>query len=86
MLTFMPQFHSARDIHQILHKRPSAKFAGRQGKNVKAAHENGFEQGQGWRYDFDVKKNAQAYFRTHDIISARMLASNNLKIPHKHFR
>ncbi|MBI4452654.1 phenylalanine--tRNA ligase subunit alpha [Candidatus Woesearchaeota archaeon] len=88
---FMPQFHSARDIHQGYYvKEP--KFAkdlpSDKVKNVEAAHENGFGTGsKGWRYDFDVKRTHRCILRTHDTsISARTLASKDLKIPGKYFQ
>ena len=88
---FMPQFHAARDIHQGYYvKEP--KYAKDLPedivKNVKAAHENGFGTGsKGWQYDFDVKRTHRHILRTHDTsISARTLASKELKIPGKYFQ
>jgi len=88
---FMPQFHSARDIHQGYHiKEPkySKDLPEKIMKNVKEAHENGFGTGsKGWRYDFDVKRTHKHILRTHDTsISARTLASKELKIPGKYFQ
>ncbi len=88
---FMPQFHSARDIHQGYHiKEPkySKKLPEDKLKNVKAAHENGFGTGsRGWRYEFDVKRTHRNILRTHDTsISARTLASKELQIPGKYFQ
>ncbi len=88
---FMPQFHSARDIHQGYYvKEP--KYAKDLPedivKKVKFAHENGFGTGsKGWRYDFDAKRTHRHILRTHDTsISARSLASKDLKIPGKYFQ
>ena len=87
---FMPQFHSARDIHQAYYvKEPKyAKVLPENFvKNVKAAHENGFGTGsRGWRYDFDVQRTHRYLLRTQGTAcSARTLASPELKIPGKYF-
>ncbi|MDO8740350.1 MAG: phenylalanine--tRNA ligase subunit alpha [Candidatus Woesearchaeota archaeon] len=87
---FMPQFHSARDIHSAYHIK-DPKFAKDLPKDlvdkVKKAHENGFGTGsKGWQYEFDVKLTAQHLLRTQGTaLSARMLASDQLKIPGKYF-
>ena len=88
---FMPQFHSARDIHHGYHiKEPKylKDLPEDKVKNVKAAHENGLGTGsRGWRYDFDVKRTHRNILRTHDTsISARTLASKELQIPGKYFQ
>ena len=88
---FMPQFHSARDIHQgyyIKEPKYSKDLPEDKVKNVKAAHENGFGTGsKGWRYEFDVKRTHRNILRTHDTsISARTLASKDLQIPGKYFQ
>ncbi|HLC60381.1 MAG TPA: phenylalanine--tRNA ligase subunit alpha [Candidatus Nanoarchaeia archaeon] len=88
---FMPQFHSARDIHQGYHiKEPkySKELPEDKLRNVKAAHENGFETGsKGWRYNFDIKRTHRNILRTHDTpISARTLASKELQVPGKYFQ
>jgi len=88
---FMPQFHSARDIHQgyyIKEPRYSKDLPEDVIKKVKAAHENGFGTGsKGWRYEFDEKRTKRHILRTHDTsISARTLASKDLKMPGKYFQ
>jgi len=88
---FMPQFHSARDIHQgyyIKEPKYSKDLPEEKVKNVKTAHENGFNTGsKGWQYEFDVKRTHRHILRTHDTsISARTLASKDLKIPGKYFQ
>jgi phenylalanyl-tRNA synthetase alpha chain len=88
---FMPQFHAARDIHQgyyIKEPKYSTDLPKDVVKNVKSAHENGFNTGsKGWRYKFDTKKTHRNMLRTHDTcISARTLASPDLKIPGKYFQ
>ncbi|MBI2655460.1 phenylalanine--tRNA ligase subunit alpha [Candidatus Woesearchaeota archaeon] len=88
---FMPQFHSARDIHQgyyIKEPKYAKDLPEDKVKNVKSSHESGFGTGsKGWRYDFDVKRTHRHILRTHDTsISARTLASKDLKIPGKYFQ
>jgi phenylalanyl-tRNA synthetase alpha chain len=86
---FMPQFHSARDIHGAYYvKEPKygkvdAKLLGK----VKASHEIGKGTiSKGWGYKFDVDKTKQLILRTQGTaLSARMLASKDLKIPGKYF-
>ena len=86
---FMPQFHSARDIHSAYYiKDPKeGKLDDVLVKKVKASHENGFgTESKGWGYDFDLKKTCQQLLRTQGTaLSARMLASKDLKIPGKYF-
>lgn len=87
---FMPQFHSARDIHQGYYIKEPA-YSKDLPKNivekVKKAHENGFGTGsKGWQYKFDVKRTSRHVLRTHDTpISARILSSKELKVPGKYF-
>ncbi len=86
---YMPQFHSARDIHEAYYvKEP--EFADIDKKflnNVKNAHENGFGTGsKGWGYKFDTLRTKRNLLRTQGTAcSARMLASDDLKIPAKYF-
>lgn len=86
---FMPQFHSARDIHQAYYiKDPEyCELDEKIVENVRKAHENGFNTGsKGWRYKFDVKRTSRNLLRTQGTAcSARMLASKELKIPSKYF-
>ena len=87
---FMPQFHSARDIHQAYYiKEPEfAKLDEKLVNNVKKAHENGFNTGsKGWRYKFDTQRTKRNLLRTHDTsICARTLASKDLQVPGKYFQ
>ena len=83
---YMPQFHSARDIHDAYYvKEP--KYGILDEKQVKKVHENGGKTGSlGWRYDFDINKTRQLLLRTQGTAcSSRMLASPNLQIPGKYF-
>ncbi len=86
---FMPQFHSARDIHDAYYvKGPLyGKLEEKLVKKVKQAHENGLGTGsRGWRYQFDAKRTHRHILRTQGTAcSARMLASKELKIPGKYF-
>jgi phenylalanyl-tRNA synthetase alpha chain len=86
---FMPQFHSARDIHEAYYiKEPKmGKLDEKIVERVKKAHENGFGTGsKGWGYKFDVKRTHRQLLRTQTTAcSARMLASKDLKIPGKYF-
>jgi phenylalanyl-tRNA synthetase alpha chain len=86
---YMPQFHSARAIHDAYYvesKKPE-KLNDAFVKKVKAAHETGGNTGSiGWRYDFDVKRTHNLVLRTQGTAcSARMLASEDIKIPGKYF-
>ncbi len=88
---FMPQFHSARDIHDAYYiKEPkhAADLPKELVKKVKAAHENGFGTGsKGWRYEFSEEKTSRLILRSHDTsISPRTLASKSLEIPGKYFQ
>ncbi|MBD3361284.1 phenylalanine--tRNA ligase subunit alpha [Candidatus Woesearchaeota archaeon] len=86
---YMPQFHSARDIHDALYvKEPKrAKLDEALVKRVKASHENGFNtDSRGWNYEFDVARTHRLVLRSQGTAcSARMLASDNLSIPGKYF-
>lgn len=86
---FMPQFHSARDIHQAYYIKepPHAKLDENIIKNVKQAHENGFDTGsKGWQYKFDTERTKRNLLRTQGTAcSVRMLASPDLQIPAKYF-
>jgi phenylalanyl-tRNA synthetase alpha chain len=86
---YMPQFHSARDIHDALYvKEPKrAKLDEALVKKVKASHENGFGTGsKGWGYEFDTVRTHRLVLRSQGTAcSARQLADPKLKIPGKYF-
>jgi len=86
---FMPQFHSARDIHEAYYiKEPThTKIDLKLIEKVKQAHENGYGTGsKGWRYNFDIKNTQRMLLRTQGTaLSARTLASKDLKVPGKYF-
>jgi len=86
---FMPQFHPARDIHDVYfvdqpRSVPSlpVPFA----TQVASAHENGWNTGsKGWRYTFDMERAKRLVLRSQGTsVSARTLASGP-KCPGKYF-
>jgi phenylalanyl-tRNA synthetase alpha chain len=86
---FMPQFHPARNIHDVYFvKEPVAAreieepFA----KRVAAAHKDGGKTGStGWKYSFDLERAKRLILRSQGTaVSARTLASGP-KIPGKYF-
>jgi phenylalanyl-tRNA synthetase alpha chain len=85
---FMPQFHAARDIHDVYHlKRPSHAKAIEQPylDQVAAAHENGWTTGSlGWRYRFDRDFTRRLILRSQGtVLSAKTLP--RAKVPGKYF-
>ena len=86
---FMPQFHSARDIHDVYHvKEPSHAREIEQtfGSSVAAAHESGGGTGsRGWRYQFDLERTRRLVLRSQGTaLSARTLAGG-AAVPGKYF-
>jgi phenylalanyl-tRNA synthetase alpha chain len=84
----MPQFHSARDIHDVFYvKDPTHHRAIEQPylDRVAAAHENGWETGsRGWGYRFDRDFTRRLILRSQGtVLSARQL--RNAKVPGKYF-
>jgi phenylalanyl-tRNA synthetase alpha chain len=86
---FMPQFHSARDIHDVYFvKRPThareieAPFA----TEVARAHESGCDTGsRGWGYRFDLERARRLVLRSQGTaLSARTLAGG-ANVPGKYF-
>jgi phenylalanyl-tRNA synthetase alpha chain len=85
---FMPQFHAARDIHDVYHiKEPSHANSIEEPhlSNVAAAHENGGNTGsRGWNYAFDRDFTKRLILRSQGTaLSARTLP--HAKIPGKYF-
>jgi phenylalanyl-tRNA synthetase alpha chain len=91
---FMPQFHSARDIHdvyRIAEEKESGSFAHAKAieepwlSNVAAAHENGGATGsRGWNYNFDREFTRRLILRSQGtVLSAKTLPK--AKIPGKYF-
>lgn len=86
---FMPQFHPARNIHDVYFvKEPSTckRIEEPFGKQVAAAHKDGGKTGStGWKYSFDLERAKRLIFRSQGTaVSARTLASGP-KIPGKYF-
>jgi phenylalanyl-tRNA synthetase alpha chain len=86
---FMPQFHSARDIHDVYHvKHPTHAREIEQPfvSTVAAAHESGGGTGsRGWRYRFDLERTRRLVLRSQGTaLSARTLAGG-AAVPGKYF-
>jgi phenylalanyl-tRNA synthetase alpha chain len=86
---FMPQFHPARNIHDVYFvKEPSRcrEIESPFGKQVAAAHKDGGKTGSsGWRYAFDVERAKRLILRSQGTaVSARTMASGP-KVPGKYF-
>lgn len=85
---FMPQFHSARDIHDVYHidDPKLAKYIEEPHlSNIAAAHENGGDTGsRGWNYSFDREFTRRLILRSQGtVLSARQLPK--ARIPGKYF-
>ena len=85
---FMPQFHAARDIHDVYRlKNPThAKFIEEPYlSNVKAVHENGGNTGsRGWDYTFDNEFTRRLILRSQGtVLSAHQL--HKAEVPGKYF-
>jgi phenylalanyl-tRNA synthetase alpha chain len=85
---FMPQFHSARDIHDVYHvKRPTHAREIEQPylDQVAAAHEDGWTTGSlGWRYPFDREFTRRMILRSQGtVLSAKQLTK--ARVPGKYF-
>lgn len=86
---FMPQFHPARDIHDVyyLDKRVSVVAPPQDiARKVALTHENGWKTGgRGWEYTFDFNQAGKAILRSQGTsLSARCLAASP-EIPGKYF-
>ena len=85
---FMPQFHAARDIHDVYRiKNPThAKMIEEPYlSNVKAVHENGGGTGsRGWNYSFDNEFTRRLILRSQGtVLSAHQL--HKAEVPGKYF-
>ncbi len=85
---FMPQFHSARDIHDVYHmKDPTHAREIEQPwlDQVAATHENGWKTGsRGWGYTFDRQFTRRLILRSQGtVLSAKTLP--RAKVPGKYF-
>jgi phenylalanyl-tRNA synthetase alpha chain len=85
---FMPQFHSARDIHDVYRVAEPEKAGAIEEpwlSNVASAHEDGGSTGsRGWNYQFDRDFTKRLVLRSQGtVMSARTLP--RAKIPGKYF-
>ncbi|MBU0926260.1 MAG: phenylalanine--tRNA ligase subunit alpha [Spirochaetes bacterium] len=85
---FMPQFHSARDIHDVYYLAEPTKARSIEEpylSRVAATHENGGATGsRGWRYGFDREFTKRLVLRSQGtVLSARQLPKAS--IPGKYF-
>jgi phenylalanyl-tRNA synthetase alpha chain len=85
---FMPQFHSARDIHDVYHiKTPTHAREIEQPylDQVAGAHENGWKTGsRGWEYSFDREFTRRLILRSQGtVLSAKTLPK--ARVPGKYF-
>lgn len=85
---FMPQFHSARDIHDVYYmKDPTHAKAIEQPwlDQVASTHENGWKTGsRGWGYHFDRDFTRRLILRSQGtVLSAKQLT--HAKVPGKYF-
>jgi phenylalanyl-tRNA synthetase alpha chain len=86
---FMPQFHPARNIHDVYFlKDPThcREIEAPFGKRVAGAHRDGGKTGSsGWRYEFDEERARRLILRSQGTaVSARTLALGP-KVPGKYF-
>lgn len=85
---FMPQFHSARDIHDVYYiKNPSHAKSIEEPylQQVAQTHENGWDTGsRGWQYTFDHEFTRRQVMRSQGtVLSAKALPT--AKVPGKYF-
>jgi phenylalanyl-tRNA synthetase alpha chain len=86
---FMPQFHPARDIHDVYfvnHPKTVGSLPEPYAAHVAKTHESGWKTGsRGWRYAFDPKRAKRLVLRSQGTaVSARTLAASP-RIPGKYF-
>jgi phenylalanyl-tRNA synthetase alpha chain len=86
---FMPQFHPARDIHDVYfvkHPTHARRIAEPYLSRVAQVHENGDDaESSGWGYRFDIERAKRLVLRSQGTaVSARTLASTP-QIPGKYF-
>ncbi len=86
---YMPQFHPARNIHDVYFvKEPASagEIEAPFGKQAAATHRDGWKTGStGWRYNFDLERARRLILRSQGTaVSARTLASGP-KVPGKYF-
>jgi phenylalanyl-tRNA synthetase alpha chain len=94
---FLPQFHPAREIHDVYFvadgaggyasQRVVGDAEGRAIEAVAAEHEgHGRSASRGWGYQFDRERTRRLVLRSQGtVLSARWLARKDLRIPGKYF-
>lgn len=86
---FMPQFHPARDIHDVYYLEEGASVAEPDTavvEKVVAAHENGGGTGsRGWNYSFSRSQSLQAIMRSQGTALSARTMSSDPEIPGKYF-
>ncbi|MDG2305115.1 MAG: phenylalanine--tRNA ligase subunit alpha [Candidatus Binatia bacterium] len=92
---FLPQFHPAREIHDVYFVDAEGEgYASEEGKAdadtisaVAREHEGGGPSGsRGWGYEFDHVRTRRLVLRSQGtVLSARWLSRPDLKIPGKYF-
>ena len=86
---FMPQFHPARNIHDVYFVKEPANAQEIErpfGKQVAAAHKDGGKTGStGWRYDFDIERAKRLVLRSRAQPCPRARSRPGPKIPGKYF-
>jgi len=85
---YMPQFHSARDIHDVYYMKDPEHAASIEEpylSQVALTHENGWETGSiGWGYTFDKQRTHRLVLRSQGtVLSAKTLTQ--ARIPGKYF-
>jgi phenylalanyl-tRNA synthetase alpha chain len=85
---FMPQFHSARDIHDVYYVKDPTHATGIEKPwldQVAATHENGWKTGsRGWGYRFDHEFTRRLVLRSQGtVLSAKQLP--RARVPGKYF-
>ncbi len=86
---FMPQFHSARDIHDVYfvrHPGSAERLEEPFGSRVAAVHQDGSGAGsRGWGYRFDLERTRRLILRSQGTaLSSRQLAKG-ASVPGKYF-
>ena len=85
---FMPQFHAARDIHDVYlvaEPQRSPPVSGPAAERVAAVHQDGGQTGsRGWRTPFDAEASRRLLLRSQGtVLSARWL--QRARVPGKYF-
>ncbi len=85
---YMPQFHSARDIHDayfIKYPKYAKNMDEKVMAAVKNAHEHGVDKSKGWEYNYDMHRAHRYILRTHGTVLSAHTLSSKPRIPGKYF-